>query len=155
MKSYTTLGALLVGALLSTPLAARETYSVIKEVFNCTSYTEECVVKENPGGAVVAFIAAAFDILEHKTPVRIIGECASACTMFADKARPYVCVTQDTVMRFHAASKVEHGHVTERLDVSYSDDLQAWINSRGGLPEEGLIVLAGDALLRYWPLCKS
>ncbi len=65
---------------------------------------DPCVVRFSPGGPNDIFTEAAKAVNDGgKKMVVIDGTCVSACTIFADKARPHVCVTENAVFAFHLA----------------------------------------------------
>ncbi|RWD43898.1 hypothetical protein [Mesorhizobium sp.] len=106
------------------------------------------IIAYDPGGVVSEYEAKAKMVLETQTRVEIIGDCYSACTLFADRARPNVCVTPDTRFYIHQATEVSTGR---RSPVEYSPDLQSYI---GEQPTDGWLLLTYDDLTNFWSTCK-
>src|SRR3569623_1170953 len=62
-----------------------------------------CIIKENVGGVITVFQAAARAVNKCNLQVVIAGPSYSACTIFADKAREHVCITPQAEFGFHQA----------------------------------------------------
>jgi hypothetical protein len=115
---------------------------------------ERCVVQQSDGGRLAAFYAAAEHVRERKLPVRIMGRCSSSCVLFADRARPHVCVDRTAQMRIHSGRNAEpDGTVNFYLEMPFSADLTHWIAAHGGQPEDKWLILKGESLRSFWPLC--
>lgn len=115
-----------------------------------------CVIQYSPGGVIDVFRKQALRFKNSKTWVIIDGPCASACTLLADDVRPRVCITSRAVFLFHKGMVVDQdGRIYRRFDIQYSPDLQQWINSKGGLPADGFLVLDNTAAQAFFPRCLA
>lgn len=114
---------------------------------------DPCVVHSNPGGVVGVFLLAGHQAgTEKHRGVVIDGDCFSSCTLFAQAARPNVCVTRKTVMGFHMA-KDPNG--MEYPLPAYSD-IRTWIMDRGGEPPNAggiFLVMRWPETNKFWPEC--
>jgi hypothetical protein len=107
------------------------------------------VVRGNPGGPVVPYLAYWMIIEENGTEVEIRGPCMSACTWVAaviPKSR--LCFDANGYLAFHKVRDLNKDGSTspdftgtqEMVD-SYPKDIRAWINAKGGykkMPIDGL-----------------
>lgn len=122
-----------------------------------------CVVVSNPGGLVDAFRRAALQMKLEGRRLVIDGDCASACTMAADLARPRVCITKRAVLRFHRAYEYDaKGRFLRRSDPSgyYSPDIVAWVKERGGFPgstekDNALLDMPFSEAKAMFPVCED
>jgi hypothetical protein len=134
--------------------------SKVAALFDCDN-PEVCVIKDNNGGQGYVFIEAAFSTKDGNLVI-INGKCISACALFADYARPKVCVTRHAVFGFHRG--IIHKWTANQWqkigysDVPHSVDLLLWVHKNGGFPEtdreEKLLTLAYPETLKFWPECK-
>lgn len=84
---------------------------------------------------------------------RIADHCYSACTIRADFARKATCVTADTHLYFHAG--FEGNSVGPRLhNLPYSEEIRQWINERGGLPTDGVLIMTPAEAQKFWSVCE-
>lgn len=127
-----------------------------------------CHIRFSPGGYVDAYLAAAQRIKRQHVMLKIDGECISACTMAADKARPFVCVTPRAVMKFHngiSVVNVPNQPVREfRFDPSqyYSADINTWVSEHGGYPGKDMseqemsafLVMPFEEAKRFYKVCN-
>jgi hypothetical protein len=135
---------------------AREIWNPMIDAFGGCSAPglKDCTITQSEGGVVSHFYAAANYVRGTGMQVKIDGLCDSACVLFADLARPNVCVTEDAVMRVHTV-RFKSPPLTIYRDMPFSEDLRGYIAGRGGQPTTRLMTIAGDVLLRFWPLCRS
>lgn len=153
------IGRLLVAVLIAIalvllPRAAlpREMWTPLMDAF--PGCAERCVVQNSDGGRLSDFYAAAEHVRAQQIPVRILGECKSSCVLFADRARPQVCVERTARMMIHAGRNANaKGEISFFLEMPFSGDLAAWIAARGGQPEAKWLTLQGDSLRSFWPIC--
>ena len=94
-------------------------------------------IHNDNGGTAIAY-AARFARAEK--PIRVFGNCASACTLALKY--PSTCAGPRAAFRFHAAT---HPRITQWMWAQYPARIRAWINSHGGLSSR-LITLSGPAL---------
>lgn len=128
-------------------------------------------VSENGGGDVRIFTYAAEEVLRKGIKVRIDGRCDSACALFADLARPNVCVTENARFGFHKMLKSQTytsssmfmnatisttvQTVQKREDPPHSQDIATWVNNRWGFPSYGLLVMKAEDATEFWPTCSN
>lgn len=150
-------------ALLATTAAshAQSRGSAYESVFGpCRGQT--CVIRDNPGGDVRKFLAAAAEIRKSGRRVVIDGQCASACAIFADVAREKVCITKRATFGFHKASVFKAqvtGNVRKweriaRHDPEHSRDIANWVQRNGGFPVRGLNVMPASEGAKFWRRCE-
>ncbi len=114
---------------------------------------EPCIVRYNGGGYLAAFREAAHMVQGGaRKSVIIDGECISACALFADLARPHVCITEHAVFKFHKAVFLP---TQTRFDPDHSTDIARWVNKHGGFPREGFLEMRISEARRFWPVCKA
>jgi hypothetical protein len=116
---------------------------------------------DDPGGLIAAY--------QHRferaraTGERIVidGSCLSACTLAVGLVpKEQICVTPKAVLGFHAAwtpapwGKAVSGPATHHMYSIYWPELQAWINTRGGLTPH-MIFLKGPELAAMVPACSE
>ncbi len=119
------------------------------------------VVADDDGGMVRDFAARVADYRRHRIVVRVMGSCASACTMVAAVDR--LCVGPNARMQFHQAflvdpldpnsTSIRAEDGTQLLMRHYPPKLKAWIADHGGLTKD-LITLAGPALRGIFRSCR-
>ena len=101
-----------------------------------------CVKKNtimyDKGGSVIEYILRGIYYRHSDEPLIVSGECYSACTLMVDYARPNVCIGWRGALYFHKGRTASG----ERVDLPYSDDLQNWIDNKGGLPEDGWLEIS-------------
>ena len=124
-----------------------------------------CVIRYNPGGAVHTFVAAALAVRAgEKRLVVIDGPCISACAVFADVARPKVCITDRAKFGFHKgrdfAVQPRSGRKAVlrelgRRDPPHSRDIASWVQRNGGFPYEGLSVMNSKQARQFWRRCSG
>lgn len=112
---------------------------------------DPCVVANNNGGHSVVFkFAAAILPSRRKHGAVIDGFCNSACALFADLARPNVCVTRTALMGFHRSN--------QENSPEHADDINAWVVTNGGFPSNvsgQLNIMRWPDTLNFWPECKN
>lgn len=132
---------------------------------------DPCMIKPNSGGLVHLFRSAAEEVRGGLKKQIVIGvPCISACAIFADLARPHVCITSGAVFYFHLARKLDINFnwfvmrttnispLSELLILRYSDppqspDIDAWVRSRGGYPKDAFLVMPFSVAKKFWPVC--
>ena len=132
-------------------------------------------IYDNRGGRDDYFLLAAEEVLKNGRYIKIDGECHSACVLFADKARPNVCITGNAVFRFHMqTTRFMHVLITEvdgvlayqetllefRDPMTLSDDIDEWVMKHGGYPKgdppdiDSLLKMDSKEVSAFWPMCK-
>jgi hypothetical protein len=126
-----------------------------------------CTVKDNPGGDIQLFTAAARELMDEGKLLVIDGFCASACVLLADLARSNTCLTPAAQMAVHKASVIEVtgtarvegrevpvGRLLRREDPPQSPDIDRWIKSHGGYPAKGVKVIPIKDARKFWAMCQ-
>jgi hypothetical protein len=138
---------------------------------------DPCIITYNEGGYIYTFLQAARRIHEEPRPAIINGPCGSACTIFADFARPYVCITPRASFHFHMAYHeaprfslpptpwtwgallgAVHYETVYR-EPPQSPEITSWVYAHGGFPiaaniKDFLSMSAYEAS-RFWPMCDG
>ena len=137
--------------------AAQARADTVSEVLGCEG--DPCIVRNNPGGEIGAFKAAAREIMRSGKRVVIDGPCLSACAILADQARARVCVTSKAKFGFHKgfvlARPMAGGppHLVKRFTPSHSRDVASWVKKNGGYPTRGFRVMGSSTAKRIWRSC--
>ena len=149
--------AMLAAFALISSAEARTPMSMMEIIFKCSGL--QCTIENNPGGSPVVFEAAAYETLRRNVKVRITGECASACVIFASKARRNVCVTETAKMMLHRgtarrayvyAANIEATYFTP----DYGSDITEWALSEGKMPYDTFYTMTRAEMLRFWKPCR-
>ena len=121
------------------------------------------IIHDDYGGWVAQFAARVADYRRHRVKVRIMGECASACTMVLGLDPSRVCAGPDAQLEFHQAylpnrfdpldTSIRVEETTQLLFQTYPLGVRAWISQHGGLTAD-LITLKGAELARLIPACR-
>jgi len=120
------------------------------------SRTTTCVVTENRGGTIGLFLWAAWSARLHERTVVIDGRCASACAVFADKTRPYVCITNRAQFQFHQGTNMLNGDRTEPSGFIHSHDLVQWVNDNHEfLGWDDLLTMPYSEARQFWSTCDE
>lgn len=153
--------SLLKAGLAVVALAAvdvsRSRAGIIETVLGCSG--NPCVVRDNPGGELTAFKAAAREIRRTGRRVVIDGPCYSACAILADMARSRVCVTSRASFGFHKGYVLavpadgSAMYLVSRFNPSHSRDISRWVAKRGGFPSNGFRVMPAKSAGRIWKRC--
>ncbi len=127
--------------------------SIVAIMFACmlTAPADAETIGNDNGGYVVTY---ALRVLKAKQP-RIMGRCASACTLYL--GHPKACVGPNAVLVFHApygSSASGNRYAKEYLMRSYAKTpgLVAWIKARGGLSRR-LLTMNGKTAGKYMRRC--
>ncbi|MEX0918058.1 MAG: hypothetical protein WDZ93_02790 [Candidatus Paceibacterota bacterium] len=109
-----------------------------------------CVINANSGGVVHAFDNFVRIVQREKRVLVVNGACNSACAILADKARSNVCITRHARFGFHKVRNLKTG---ARTDPPQSKKITAWVNSHGGFPTEGVLVMKYSEAKQFWRTC--
>jgi len=107
-------------------------------------------INYDEGGYVTEY---ALKALKTKT-VRFNGWCASACTLYLSVKDK--CATEAAELAFHRAgggSEADNDEASRHLMGSYPQWVRNWINARGGLTDE-LLVMPASHILKHMEKCK-
>lgn len=119
----------------------------------CTD-SEECIIRHNPGGFGLLFVWAAWSVNRHERTIVIDGTCASACAIFADKARTNVCITPRARFLFHKALNPLNGERSDPDSLLHSSDIIRWVNDRGGFPSGNVLLeMSYEHAKDFWHTC--
>ena len=120
------------------------------------------------------FVNAAREVLKNGWRIRIDVPCASACVVFADLARPNVCITSRAVFGFHKQTvtgtsttintlggiplSTHVSRVQSLEDLPLSPKLAEWVAGRGGFSAENdfnrVLKMYYPETASFWPMCK-
>ena len=155
---------LLGAALLVSPPAAAGTALDAALRAHCGRTT--CTIRDNPGGEITLFQAAAREVIAEGKLLVIDGFCASACVILADLARANTCLTGEAQMAVHKASVIEVtgtarvegrevpvGRVIRREDPPQSADIDRWVKDHGGYPNRGVRIIPIKDARQFWAMC--
>ncbi len=117
--------------------------SEIKVVSRISSkFQKRKVIRNNPGGQVVAFAIEVAKLRVAGTPVVVKGRCDSACTLHLGLPSNQLCITRGATFGFHQASfsfatagkkLVKSDVATNFMMQNYPSWVKSWIASKGGL----------------------
>lgn len=164
----TTLVALaLCGALLGCATGQERAFA---KVFGWDTDVND-TISYSSGGTVSEFKDAAEEVVKTNRQVRIDGQCVSSCAIFADFARPNVCITERAVFKFHQTTRtvtfisretLRGIPIAERVRSTKlrepppaSPDILAWVEARGGFPSKGFLEMGAAEAKAFWPLCEK
>jgi hypothetical protein len=107
-------------------------------------------VGDDHGGFVYLYQEKWEKLAAQKVNVRIVGICASACTLLTGYfPRKDVCVTESAALGFHAGT---FPFVTDTLLRTYPQDIRKWIDAHGGLTFQ-LIWLQRPEIYKFFRKC--
>lgn len=121
-------------------------------------------VRRDLGGDLGAYDRRVGLYRRGRVSVRVVGECASACTLVTGVDWDRICVGVDAVMGFHQAyyasaekpfdveNRSEEG--TRLLMSRYPQSVRDWIDARGGLTST-LMYLRGPELRAMFRPCEE
>jgi hypothetical protein len=125
-------------------------FAIASSLVSSAWSAETIDVSDNHGGNVRQYDARWAEYGRQGVHVRIVGPCQSACTvLLAHIPRGNICVTRNASFGFHLAKSTRG---TAILWNAYPADVQAWINSRGGLKGD-FVWLRSPELYKYFRKC--
>lgn len=118
-------------------------------------------IRHDRGGFVMDYMLNVLRLPSNET-VRIMGFCASACTIYLSVPRDKICIGPQVKLLFHAAQLPPE--ITEDRDYqqrfmnnilmnSYPPFIQAYINRKGGLTTRDITMTYKD-LKGYYKKCS-
>jgi hypothetical protein len=122
----------------------------------------EVRIVSDPGGEVSSYVQKYEAVRASGERVVIDGPCLSACTLLLGIVpRSHICVTQQAVLGFHAASYYDDASRSlvptregSRLVMQiYPAEIRGWIGRHGGLTPK-LIQLRGRELTSMYQTCQ-
>ncbi len=148
------------------------------QLFQC-SHGTVCTINFSPGGVPYYFELAAISARTHNTQVRINGKCASACVIFAIRAKQNVCLTENAQMGLHYGRRTAvYEPFGKEVDVTTSTgaalyrnpppgyrvertyflpdygEITQWALDENKVPYVGMYWLTRDEALRFWKPCR-
>lgn len=114
---------------------------------------QDKVIVNDRGGYVMKYALAVARDRESGEPVRIMGRCASACTLYL--SLPNVCIGPRAYFQFHApygSNPKANQYVKEYMMKEYPAWVRNWINKNGGLSRR-LLTMSGKAASRHVRRC--
>jgi hypothetical protein len=147
-------------AFMARPAKAQE-WGDVEDPFPPTCNENPCILTEDGGGYIEAYEQLAQRLRLTGWKLRIAGECYSACVILADKARPFVCITEGARFFIHQAFDwVMAPNDQNILEVrfpypGFSEDVNAWIERNNGQPTTGWLYMPYDQALIFWPRCTE
>jgi hypothetical protein len=149
--------AALAGALASAVVSFIASSIAIPSVASA-----EIRIVSDPGGEVSSYMQKFEAVRASGEHVVIDGPCLSACTLLLGIVpRSHICVTQQAVLGFHAASYYDDASRSlvptregSRLVMRvYPPEIRSWIDRHGGLTPK-LIQLRGRELSSMYRTCQ-
>ena len=122
----------------------------------------EFVIYHDRGGQIGTYLAKYLKLRKTGEPVKIDGDCLSACTLaLGILPPPQVCMTDRARLGFHAAWEPDENGTpvtssigTEALWMFYKQSkVHRWITKNGGLTSK-MIYLKGKDAYRYVQPCQ-
>lgn len=93
-----------------------------------------CVIEDDGGGIIDLYAAQGRLLAAGHDKLIVDGPCMSACTILVDLDRANVCMTSRALLGYHQSSMIKNGvHVFGPM-VYETPGLNAYLESRGGLP---------------------
>lgn len=127
-----------------------------------TSHAAAIRIADDRGGRIGTYVERYVELERSGQAVVIDGLCASACTIVLS-ALPAerICVTEKARLGFHGAwnagrggRRIPNPEATAILYASYPQAVRRWIDARGGLKAD-LVVLAGAKLRSMYRPCTG
>ena len=129
---------------------------------NEDDYPNTFRVFEDHGGHVNEYFDKVAKLNRGNHPIRILGECDSACTIYLSANE--VCVTENSNFGFHTAfhtksyddwTKVSTDYeATDRIMESYKDTLKNYIMDHGGLNSDFMYIDGKTMILLGYDECQ-
>lgn len=97
--------------------------------------TEALVISRDYGGSVMQRLRELNNLRMQRTPVKVVGQCMSACTMYL--GLPQTCVSANAVFGFHGPSRrgqsraLTNSSAAELLAAHYPPALRQWYLREG------------------------
>jgi hypothetical protein len=128
----------------------------ISDVHKLPECGKPCVIEDNLGGNVFAFRMMGLKLLAQGTPVILDGDCISACTLIIDIDHANVCITTGAVLEYHKQHWKDAKGTMHYEGLSYeTPGLNAYLASRGGLPETDTLMLAFEQAKQFYKPCPG
>lgn len=95
-------------------------------------------IRDDSGGNVAEYALRLYEFQATKQPVKFVGRCNSACTLFLALPTDETCITEGAYFRFHAPSapsSLAATQVEAYMMHKYPKWVRAWIVAQGGLTD--------------------
>jgi|SRR5579862_7253342 len=142
------LTALLITGCASQPTAMVATDNVV-------------IVGDDPGGLIGAYIAKVTTAKQSGAHVQIVGNCASACTLWTSMPPDRICVGPNAAFTFHEPTPMAGENQDAVRDAArgvllayYPESVRKWVVRQGGLTSK-LVTLSGAELDAIFRRCDS
>lgn len=153
--------------IIASGCATEPTVAIYDGAYRSAFGSDSRTIRGSVGGYAGIFLSAANEVQRHGWQIRIDGPCRSACALFADKARPNVCITARASFWFHMGRRIIVYSQMYALLPSrprefpvlepppQSADIDQWVQSHGGYPEHGFLTMSAKDALTFWPRCTK
>lgn len=112
-----------------------------------TACATDHTIRNSDGGYVLEYALQTAKLKASGEPVKILGRCASACTLYL--ALDNICIGRGAYFMFHAATKPG---ATAYMMNHYPEWVRRWIRDRGGLSRK-LMTMRGDYAGKFLRRC--
>src|SRR5687768_5398086 len=100
-------------------------------------------IRNDSGGYVISYALKMMKLRESGRPVRFVGRCASACTLYLALPGEQTCVSSGATFRFHApygAHRSGNTFMAAYMLKNYPDWVRSWIRENGGLSSRTIVM---------------
>ena len=114
-------------------------------------------IRNDSGGYVISYALKMMKLRESGRPVRFVGRCASACTLYLALPGEQTCVSSGATFRFHApygAHRSGNTFMAAYMLKSYPHWVRSWIRRNGGLSSR-IIVMEYSYASQFMQTCES
>src|SRR5688572_16208386 len=114
-------------------------------------------IRNDSGGYVISYALKMMKLRESGRPVRFVGRCASACTLYLALPSEQTCVASEATFRFHApygAHQKGNAFMARYMLKSYPGWVRSWIHENGGLSSR-TIVMDYSYASRFMRICDA
>ncbi len=113
-------------------------------------------IRDDSGGNVAEYALRLYELQATKQPVRFVGRCDSACTLFLALPAEETCITEGAYFRFHAPSGPSasaSAQVEAYMMHKYPKWVRAWIVAQGGLTD-AIAIMTYDYANAFIRTCR-
>jgi hypothetical protein len=130
--------------------------SLFTDACQTAKYDDPCIIHASPGGFVYEFRRAALELAgKFKQTVVIDGPCASACVLFADYGKAWVCITDRATFQFHKVRVYdENKKFLWYEDPEHLPEVSSWVALNGGYPRDGELAMSNAEAKKIWRSCN-
>src|SRR5688572_32932908 len=114
-------------------------------------------IRNDRGGHAISYALKMMKLRESGRPVRFVGRCASACTLYLALPSEQTCVSSGATFRFHApygAHRSGNAFMARYMLKSYPGWVRSWIHENGGLWSR-TIVMDYSYASRFMRICDA